>query len=168
MLFYAHSGVNNGAANWSVQAKAGDQGAVYAIRENGVMLFYKHGGVSDGSDSWPIQAKVIGTGWNFRQVFAGDEGAVYAIRENGDMLFYRHTGYRDGSAEWPIQARPVGRRRRLAPVGTFAKSWRVGDGNNRLFSITLPAKAERHHQRGRIATRGRGSHSSRRERLSGH
>jgi hypothetical protein len=49
----------------------GDNGAIYAIRQNGEMLFYKHAGANDGSAEWPIQAKQIGHGWDFQQVFAG-------------------------------------------------------------------------------------------------
>ena len=83
MLFYKHTGFNDGSPNWPITAKkigngwnfkqvfAGDNGAVYGIQDNGDMLFYKHAGFNDGSPSWPIQAKKIGNGWNFKQVFAG-------------------------------------------------------------------------------------------------
>jgi hypothetical protein len=49
---------------------AGDNGAVYAIKDDGDMLFYKYTGAADGSPTWPIQAKKIGNGWDFRQVLA--------------------------------------------------------------------------------------------------
>ena len=83
MLFYKHTGTDDGSASWPIQAKkigngwnfkqvfAGDHGAIYAIKDNGDMLFYKHAGIDDGSATWPIQAKNIGNGWNFKQVFAG-------------------------------------------------------------------------------------------------
>jgi Tachylectin len=82
MLFYKHAGVRDGSAEWPIQAKsigtswnfkqvfAGDDGAVYAIRDNGEMLFYKHAGVRDGSANWPIQALPVGNGWNFQHVFS--------------------------------------------------------------------------------------------------
>ena len=120
MLFYAHSGLDDGAATWPVQAKkigngwnfreafAGQGGAVYAIQQNGDMLFYRHAGMGDGSANWPIQAQKIGNGWDFRHVFAGDNGAIYAIQQNGDMLFYRHAGFHDGSPNWSIQAKKIG------------------------------------------------------------
>ena len=83
MLFYKHTGADDGSPNWPIQAVqigngwnfkqvfAGDNGAVYAIKDNGDMLFYKHAGFNDGSPNWPIQAVQIGNGWNFKQVFAG-------------------------------------------------------------------------------------------------
>jgi hypothetical protein len=83
MLFYKHTDVAGGTANWPIQAKkigngwnfkqvfAGDNGAIYAITEDGDMLFYKHTGAAGGTANWPIQAKKIGNGWNFKQVFAG-------------------------------------------------------------------------------------------------
>ena len=84
MLFYKHTGTDDGSNTWPVQAVkigngwnfkqvfAGENGAIYAIKENGDMLFYKHTGFEDGSPTWPIQAVKIGNGWNFKQVFAGN------------------------------------------------------------------------------------------------
>ena len=83
MLFYKYTGAATGSADWPVQAKkigngwnfkqvfAGNNGAIYAIKENGDMLFYKHTGAATGSADWSIQGKKIGNGWNFQQVFAG-------------------------------------------------------------------------------------------------
>ncbi|MBD2448614.1 hypothetical protein H6G76_15925 [Nostoc sp. FACHB-152] len=85
MLFYKHTGSDDGSPTWPIQGVkigngwnfkqvfAGDHGAIYAIKSNGDMLFYKHTGIDDGSATWPIQGVKIGNGWNFQQVFAGDE-----------------------------------------------------------------------------------------------
>ncbi|WP_035138405.1 tachylectin-related carbohydrate-binding protein, partial [Fischerella muscicola] len=74
MLFYKHTGTDDGSPTWPIQGVkigngwnfkqvfAGDNGAVYAIKSNGDMLFYKHTGTDDGSRTWPISGVKIGNG----------------------------------------------------------------------------------------------------------
>ena len=117
MLFYEHTGVDDGSPNWPIQAAqigngwdfrqvfAGDNGAVYAIRRTARCFSTSMRVSTTARPTGRFQAVQIGNGWDFRQVFAGDNGAVYAIRENGDMLFYKHAGFNDGLPNWPIPGR---------------------------------------------------------------
>ena len=77
MLFYKHAGFNDGSPDWPIQAKqigngwdfrqvfAGDNGAVYAIRQNGDMLFYKHAGFNDGRPTGPFRPSRSATAGTF-------------------------------------------------------------------------------------------------------
>lgn len=120
MLLYRFRGIADGSADWAVTGKkigegwsfkqvfAGDNGAIYAIQDNGDLLFYRFRKIVDGAPDWAVTNKKIGEGWNFKQVFAGDGGAIYAIQDNGDLLFYRFRGVADGSADWAVQSKKIG------------------------------------------------------------
>src|SRR6266487_1232962 len=73
MLFYKHTGTDDGSASWPIMAKkigngwnfkqvlARDRGAIYAIKDNGNMLFYRKAGMDDGSAGGPIRRRKSGT-----------------------------------------------------------------------------------------------------------
>jgi hypothetical protein len=121
LLLHQFRGIGeDGAADWAVTGKkigegwsfkqvfAGDNGAIFAIKDNGEMLFHRFRRIADGKPEWSVRSKKIGEGWSFKQVFAGDNGAVYAIQDNGVMLFYRFAGIVDGTPEWAIQGQQIG------------------------------------------------------------
>src|SRR5262249_15027289 len=45
----------------------------------------------------PNEGAVIGTGWNFPQVFSGGNGVIYAIDNAGNLHWYKDT-HRDGTS----------------------------------------------------------------------
>ncbi|HYZ87349.1 MAG TPA: tachylectin-related carbohydrate-binding protein, partial [Bryobacteraceae bacterium] len=87
-------------------------GVIYAIQHRELdpttgrplgshLLWYRHDGRGDASFRWaPGSGNMVGSGWNFKQVFSGGDGIIYTIQENGDLLWYRHEGRGNGSAAW--------------------------------------------------------------------
>jgi hypothetical protein len=127
LLWYRHAGWRDGAFDWAPnsgaivasgwhdfsQTFAGDDGVVYAVRDNGDLLWMRHDGWHNGSAAWGNREGVkVGNGWgNFARIFPGDHGVIYAIekrsldpvtgrRTGGRLLWYRHDGRYDGSLTW--------------------------------------------------------------------
>jgi serine/threonine protein kinase len=76
-------------------------GVIYAINQNNELLWYHHEGWQDGSVRWTVDhGLVVGSGWDFKQVFSGGDGLIYAINQNNELLWYRHEGWQDGSVRW--------------------------------------------------------------------
>ena len=79
------------------QVFAGDNGAIYAITQQGVLRLYQHDGFSTGlgmadPGGW-LPPQELGTNWgNFKEVFAGSDGVIYAIAQDGILKWYRYTG----------------------------------------------------------------------------
>jgi hypothetical protein len=117
LLYYKHSGYQNGTFDWS-QAGAvvgngwggfkrvftGGGGVIYAINSANDLLWYKHTGQVNGTATWaPGSGNVVGLGWSFEKVFATSnlDGVIYAVNPlNGDLLWYKHTGRNDGTFAW--------------------------------------------------------------------
>jgi len=113
LMWYHHTGRENGSFNWETDGKTvgtgwnfkqvfpGDDGVIYAIKDNGELLWYRHTGRADGSVNWAQKSGItVGTGWNFPHVFSGGDGVIYAIKDNGDLLWYHHKGRRIGNPNW--------------------------------------------------------------------
>lgn len=104
---------------------------IYALADNGDLLWYRHDGRADGSFNWATgSGNVVGTSWNFKQVFSGGNGVIYALRENGELLWYRHIGRGDGTFTWAEGSGNV--------VGTgwdFMKIFPSGSGDGVIYVI---------------------------------
>lgn len=127
VLWYRHTGWREGTFEWApnsgavvasgwhdiLTAFAGDDGVVYAIRDNGDLVWFRHDGWFNGTDPWGNREGVkVGDGWGqFSKVFPGEFGVIYAVekssldpatgrRTGGRLLWYRHDGRNDGSYTW--------------------------------------------------------------------
>ena len=80
----------------------GNEGAIYALMDNGDLMWFKHEGYSDGTDRWlSEEGRKVGHEWRVKDVFAvGDGGVIYARAQNDDLLWFRHDGQRTGRFEW--------------------------------------------------------------------
>jgi len=83
-------------------------GVIYALSDNNDLVWYYHTGREDGSFNWKTpQSMIVGTGWNFKQVFPADNGVIYAITSSGDVFWYHHDGWRDGSFRWASEGKKI-------------------------------------------------------------
>ncbi|MCZ7600876.1 MAG: tachylectin-related carbohydrate-binding protein [Gammaproteobacteria bacterium] len=75
--------------------RAGGDGVLYAVDQNGSLLWYRHDDYRDARSpsSWQGPS-LVGTGWgHFVGIFSSGEGVIYAVQPDGTLLWYRHTGY---------------------------------------------------------------------------
>ncbi len=83
-----------------------DHTYIYGINNNGEMFWYENDRQTDDSLEWASdEGKLVGTGWNFDQVFSGGNAVIYGVKDNGDLLWYRHDGRNDGTMKWSPQSR---------------------------------------------------------------
>ncbi|MCI0415531.1 hypothetical protein L0222_22380 [bacterium] len=113
LMWYQHTGFNDGTINWKAPAEvghgwtftkifSGGEGIIYAITQEGKLLWHKHNGYMTGAGletpgAWG-STKEVGRGWNgFQQVFSGGGGIIYAITQDGKLRWYKHNGYLSGA-----------------------------------------------------------------------
>ena len=97
---------------------------IYSHLADNRLLWYRHDGWGEGTFAWSGgNGQVVGTGWNFKQIFSGGKGVIYAVTASGDLMWYRHAGRGNGTFNWvDSNARKVG-------VGwNFLKVFSSGDG----------------------------------------
>lgn len=118
LLWYNHSGFQNGDAVWANNGSAknvgyewagntkifkgdprGKDGVVYTVSKEGYLSWYKHNGYASGSTDW-INGKNVGIGFDGQQVFAAGGGVIYMIDNAGNLYWYKHLGYANGDKTW--------------------------------------------------------------------
>lgn len=118
LLWYNHSGFQNGVSAWAnhTQAKEvghdwagnvkifkgnlqGKDGVIYTVSKEGYLTWYKHNGYASGSTDW-VNGKNVNINFNGRQVFAGGGGIIYLLDNAGDLYWYKHLGYANGDKTW--------------------------------------------------------------------
>ena len=127
------------------------KGVIYSITLNDDLMWYRHTGREDGSFQWTSnEGRIVGTGWNFKEVFSGGDGFLYAITpvvpatfptgigpgmgghpaSGGDLMWYHHTGKEDGSFQWAFaEGKKVG-----VGWGGFKQIFSGGDGI--IYAVT--------------------------------
>ncbi|MEO8552300.1 MAG: tachylectin-related carbohydrate-binding protein, partial [Kofleriaceae bacterium] len=79
------------------------KGDIYRIDSNYQLHWYRHDGRTNGSDTWGYPSgSVVGTGWDFKQVFAagGSSGILYTVDAYNQLTWRRHDGRVDGGFRW--------------------------------------------------------------------
>jgi hypothetical protein len=184
--WYRHDGRTNGTSAWSypsgnvidsgwsfkhVFSAAGSAGILYAIDDANQLKWFRHDGRVDGQSRWASgHGNVVGTGWDFTQVFGADNGVIYGITpyipehtgsptetgdaityaSGGELKWYRHDGRNDGSFTWgPGSGNTVG-----TGWNSFKQAFSGGDGV--IYAITpyVPAHASPVYGKGWIAASG--------------
>ena len=132
--WYRHDGRTDGSwtwgypsgnvvdTNWSfrnVFSSGDSDGILYAIDASNQLTWWRHDGRVDGADRWATgSGNVVGTGWNFTQVFGAGNGVIYGITpyvpahasdvygggwiaaSGGELKWYRHVGQANGTFQW--------------------------------------------------------------------
>lgn len=118
LLWYNHSGFQNGEPTWANNGagknvgngwadnlkvfKANPNGKdkiVYTVSQEGWLSWYKHNGYASGSSDWETP-KNVGIGFNGQHVFSGGNGVIYLIDKAGEIYWYKHLGYQTGEKTW--------------------------------------------------------------------
>jgi len=109
LMFFQHSGDQDGTPVWNVRAQlvgpgwgvphvfAGGAGSVYAVLDNGDLMYFNK------ANNW--RAQKIGNGWLEKRLFAGDGGIIYVVNSVPELRRYWHAGFRDGQAKWDATVR---------------------------------------------------------------
>ncbi|MEJ7589637.1 MAG: tachylectin-related carbohydrate-binding protein, partial [Ferruginibacter sp.] len=100
--------ISSGAANKPVTTPpkppgtvTGSKGVIYLVSKTNQLLWYNHTGREDGSFNWETsESKIVGTGWNFKEIFSGGDNVLYTISADGELTWYRHDGRNDGTFRW--------------------------------------------------------------------
>lgn len=118
LLWYNHSGFQNGESIWANNGasknvgngwadnvnifKANPNGKdkiVYTVGKQGWLSWYKHNGYASGSTDWETP-KNVGIGFIGQHVISGGNGVIYLIDKAGDIYWYKHLGYQSGAKTW--------------------------------------------------------------------
>jgi hypothetical protein len=118
LLWYNHSGFQNGEASWANRAQAkpvghewgenvkifkgdprGGDGVIYTVSKEGYLTWYKHQGYASGSTDW-LNGKNVNINFSGRQVFTAGGGIIYLLDAAGDLYWYKHLGYASGEKIW--------------------------------------------------------------------
>ena len=140
LLWYRHTGLQDGSRSWAARGKAqkigngwgnfkhlfsGGNGVIYAVTSDNKLLWYKHTGWQDGSASWATrEPQQIGNGWNFKHLFSGGNGVIYAVNSDNQLLWYKHTGLQDGSRSWAAR----GKAQQIGNGWNYKQLFSGGDG----------------------------------------
>jgi hypothetical protein len=123
LVFYKHTGAENGTNNWYINGNVvaakenvagtdwasfkklftGGRGVIYGLTGDNKLLWYKHLGQVNGTPDWhAASGSVVGTGWGFDQIFAttNEDGVIYGVGPTGQLHWYKHTGRSDGASTW--------------------------------------------------------------------
>jgi hypothetical protein len=118
LLWYNHSGFQNGDAVWANNGSAkevghewagnikvfkgdpgGKDGIIYTVSKDGLLSWYKHNGYASGSTDWETP-KNVGKGFNGQQIFSGGGGVIYSINDAGELYWYKHLDSKNGDKIW--------------------------------------------------------------------
>jgi Tachylectin/Astacin (Peptidase family M12A) len=162
--WYRHDGRTNGSFAWGypsgnvvgtgwsfekVFSAGGSLGVLYTIDASKQLQWWRHDGRVDGNFRWhPSSGNVVGTGWDFTQLFGAGDGILYGITpyvpahysdvygggyipaSGGELKWYRHDGRDDGSFTWGAGSGNV--------VGTGWHGFKqvFSGGNGIIYAVT--------------------------------
>jgi hypothetical protein len=132
--WFRHDGRTDGSWSWGypsgnvvgtgwdykdVFSAGGSAGILYTVDASNQLAWWRHDGRVDGNFRWaPGSGGVVGTGWDFTQLFGAGDGVIYGIApyvpahpspiygqgiikaSGGELKWYRHDGRDDGTFKW--------------------------------------------------------------------
>jgi hypothetical protein len=152
LLWYRHTGHDDGTAGWDepkkvgtgwgefLQVFSGGNGVIYAVQRNGDLTWYRHIGRADGSFAWEGPKKV-GTGWGeFTHVLHGGQPSIGNVTDEITRFYVDNLGVLTvGTPTGPVIRTPDDGYRQtytfgniLKPLGDFPD---IGDRTHVTISL---------------------------------